>query len=91
MQVRVSHSCVRRDVYELLVTPPISGAALDWLRERGVTKVDSPALLIVDVAGVHQLTVAPALGKVVAMPKLATERPAQREAAIAVARALCAD
>ncbi|MEM7152750.1 MAG: hypothetical protein AAF799_07900 [Myxococcota bacterium] len=90
VQVRVSHSCARRDVYELSTSPPLSEAAMEWLRGRGVAKVDSPALLIVEVAGVHQLTVAPALGRVVAMPKLATERPEQREAAMAVARALTA-
>lgn len=84
----VRHSCIRRDLYELKATAPLDEHVVQRLRERGQVQADGAALVIVDVPGVHRLTIAPALGRVVAMPKLATERPDQRQAAIEVARVI---
>ena len=85
VEVTVRHSCIRRDMYELRRGESLPSGVVDRLRARGQVKADSPALLIVEVPGVHRLTVAPNVGRVVVMPKLATERPDQREAAVAVA------
>ncbi len=90
VEVTVRHSCIRRDLYELRRGEALPATVVARLRERGEVRVDSPALLIVEVSGVHRLTVAPATGRVVIMPKLATERPEQREAALAVAELLAA-
>lgn len=88
VEIRVRHSCIRRDLYELSTTAPLPEPVIEALRKRGTVKADSAALVIVEVAGVHQLTIAPGQGRVVIMPKLATTRAQQRQAALLVARAL---
>lgn len=77
-------------MYEMSRGEPLPSGVVTGLRARGQVKADTPALLIVEVPGVHRLTVAPAIGRVVVMPKLATTRPEQREAAVAVAEIVAA-
>jgi hypothetical protein len=84
VRVLVRYGCTRRDQYELRNEQPFPDALRERLAVRGVVRGTS-ALFTVDVAGVHQLTVAPASGRLVIMPRLSTGRAAQRAAAVEVA------
>lgn len=89
VRVIVRYGCVRRDQYELLASQPFPAELEDRLAALG-TRRGSPTLYTVDVEGVHQLTVAPARGRLVIMPRLRVERAAQRAAAVAVAELVAA-
>lgn len=84
VRVIVRYSCVRRDQYDLLTPQPFPAPLNDKLAALGVRR-GTDVLYTIDVAGVHQLTVAPERGRLVIMPRLSTPRDAQRAAAIAVA------
>jgi hypothetical protein len=85
LRVVVRYGCVRRDQYEILAPRPFPDSLRLRLGELGTLR-GTPVLYTVDVAGTHQLTVAAARGRIVIMPRLSTERPAQRTSALAVAR-----
>ncbi len=87
VRVIVRYGCVRRDQYELLCERPFPDSLKARLSSLGVLR-GSPILYTVDVEGTHQLTVAPRRGRMVIMPRLTVERPAQRHSALAVARIL---
>lgn len=84
LHIEIKHSCVRRDLYDMSLGRPFPPGLRALLAPLGVTR-GTDVLFTIDVAGVHRLTVAAAAGRIVAMPKLATERPAQRQAALALA------
>ncbi len=90
VRVTVRHSCIRRDMYELRSAASLEDTTVEQLRVLGQVRADSPVLLVVEVPGVHRLTIAPGTGRIVIMPKLATERPDQRRAAVAVAELVAA-
>ena len=85
IRVAVRYGCARRDQYELDV-----GRALPFgLRAQlaalpGATDKGTELLYVVELAGIHQITVASSRGRIVVMPRLSTERPAQRKAVIAL-------
>ena len=86
--VRVKYNCLRRDLYDVTLGepfPPGLHAAL------GGDPGGAPrALHVIDVPGVHRLTLAPAAGRIVVMPKLKTERADQRAAVIALCERIAA-
>jgi hypothetical protein len=84
--VRVKYNCLQRDLYDVTLGepfPPGLPAAL------GADAGGAP-LHVIDVPGVHRLTLAPAAGRVVVMPKLKTERADQRAAVIALCERIAA-
>lgn len=89
LTIVVRHSCVRRDLYEILSKQPVSPALKERLLGRGTVR-GSDALYVVEVPGVHQITVATAAGRIVVMPRIETERPAQRAAVLALAELIIA-
>jgi hypothetical protein len=92
VRVTVRYSCVRRDQYELVVKGELPAELMERLAKAGSVR-GSPVLYVIDIPGAYQLTVAPAAGRIVLMPRLTTERAAQRAHALDVANAvadLCA-
>lgn len=89
VRVLVRHGCVRRDQYELLTAQPLPAELSERLAALGKRR-GTPILYTVDVEGVHQLTVAPARGRLVIMPRLTVDRAAQRASAVAVAELIAA-
>lgn len=87
VQVQVKYGCVRRDQYDMRVPPPLPSALRAELARRGSVR-GGDALYVVEIEGVHQVTVAPAQGRVVVMPRMGCERDAQRAAADELARTL---
>lgn len=87
VRVVVRYGCVRRDQYELLTTEPFPASLRQHLEPLGVIR-GSAVLYTVDVANTHQLTVAPARGRMVIMPRLSVERAQQRQSALAIAERL---
>jgi len=85
LEVRVTRSCARRDLYDLRAGRPLPSALREELSARGAAS-GSALLWIVDVPGVHRITVAPATGRVVVLPRMEPERPAQRAAALELAQ-----
>lgn len=83
VRVYVRYGCVRRDQYELR-SAPLPPQLRDELAQNGTVR-GSEVLYVVDVEGVHQITVAPARGRVLVMPRLSRERAEQRRAADGVA------
>ncbi len=78
------YGCIRRDQYELRGAAAFPAALRDRLAARGAI-TGRAALYVLDVPGEFQLTVAPGAGRALLMPRLASERPAQRQAALAIA------
>ncbi len=89
LSITVKHSCIRRDLYDMRLGRGFPEGLRQELNGLGASR-GSDALFVIEVEGVHQITVAAATGRVVVMPKLRTERPAQREAALALAERLAA-
>jgi hypothetical protein len=89
LRVEIKHNCIRRDLYEISLAGAFPPSTRALLAPLGAVR-GGDTLFVVDVAGVHRITVAPRAGRVVVMPKLATERPAQRSAALALAARLAA-
>lgn len=83
VRVYVRYGCVRRDQYELRAAP-LPPQLRDELARTGTVR-GSEVLYVVDVEGVHQITVAPAQGRVLVMPRLSRGREEQRRAADGVA------
>lgn len=89
LAITIKHSCVRRDLYDMTLGRAFPPALRAELAPLGATR-GSDALYVIEVEGVHQITVASAAGRIVVMPKLATERSQQREAALALAEKVAA-
>lgn len=87
LEVRVWPGCTRREHYELLRGAPLEALARDTLWALGSAR-GTAALFVVDVEGRYQLTVAPALGRVVLVPRMSRTRAQQREDALSLAREL---
>jgi hypothetical protein len=86
--VRVKYNCLRRDLYDVTLDgpfPPGLSAVLG-----GGPAGEARALHVIDVPGVHRLTLAPAAGRIVVMPKLNTERADQRAAVLALCERITA-
>ncbi|MFT3765199.1 MAG: hypothetical protein QM820_06740 [Minicystis sp.] len=81
------YGCIRRDQYELTAPRPFPAALRERLAARGTIK-GSPALYVLDIPEAFQLTVAPAAARAVLMPRLSTDPPFQRTAALEVAMLL---
>ncbi|MCC6554470.1 MAG: hypothetical protein IT372_15940, partial [Polyangiaceae bacterium] len=81
------YSCSRRDQYELTAPGPFPPALRERLAGRGAI-TGGAALWMLDVPGAYQLTVAPLAGRALLVPRLSTEPPAQRSAAIEIAAAI---
>ena len=79
LEVRVTRSCARRDLYDARAPGPLPLALRDALAGRG-TLAGTDALWIVDVPGVHRVTVSAASGRIVILPRMEPERAAQRAA-----------
>lgn len=84
VRVTVRYGCVRRDQYELVYGAPLPEALRERLAAHGALR-GSAALYVVDVPERCQITVAAQQGRVVIMPRLSLDRPAQRTAALEVA------
>ncbi|APR80003.1 Hypothetical protein A7982_05350 [Minicystis rosea] len=84
------YGCVRRDQYELTAPRPFPAALRDRLAARGSIK-GSAALYVLDVQEAFQLTVAPLSARALLMPRLSTEPPFQRSAALEMAALLDAE
>lgn len=84
VRVLVRYGCVRRDQYELLTPHALPAALRQQLAHQGTLR-GSDVLYTVDVPARHQITVAPAKGRIVVMPRLQLERAAQRQHALALA------
>jgi hypothetical protein len=84
LTVVVRHSCIRRDLYELSSKAPYGLALKERLAQRGAMR-GSDALYVVEIEGVHQITVASAAGRIVVMPRIETERADQRAAVLELA------
>jgi hypothetical protein len=84
VRVLVRHGCVRRDQYELHAPGALPDALRASLAACGSVR-GGEALYVVDVPETQQITVAARQGRVVIMPRLSLERPAQRAAAVEVA------
>ena len=89
LSVTVKHSCIRRDLFDIRLGRAFPRGIRELLAPRGVVR-GGDALFTVDVSGVHQITVAVGTGRMVVMPKLATERADQRRAALGLARQVAA-
>jgi hypothetical protein len=85
LTVQVKHSCVRRDLYEIHTPAPLPAEVRSCLARYGTMR-GTDRLYVVEVPEVHQITVAPAAGRVVIVPRMQPARTEQRRAATAVAR-----
>lgn len=85
LEVRVTRSCARRDLYDMRAGRALPRELRAELSARG-TASGGDALWIVDVPGVHRITAAAATGRIVVLPRMEPERPAQRAAALELAR-----
>ena len=85
LSVTVRYGCVRRDQYELIAPGPFPATLQALLSSRpGAELRGTDALFIIDMPGVHQITVATARGRMVVMPRLSITRPEQRAAVLAL-------
>jgi hypothetical protein len=80
VRVVVRYGCAQRDQYELRVEGALPAALKESLARSGQLR-GSDILYVIEVEGVHQITVAPAQGRIVVMPRLARDRASQRRAA----------
>lgn len=80
VRVTVRYGCAQRDQYELRVSGALPARLKETLSAGGQVR-GSDLLYVVDVEGVHQITVAPVQGRMVVMPRLARDRASQRRAA----------
>lgn len=87
--VVVRFGCVRRDIYELTTASRFPSALRETLGAHGTLK-GTPALYVVDVPGVHQITIASERGRAVIMPRFSQPREAQRAAALQIASLIAA-
>ena len=85
LEVRVTRSCARRDLYDIRAGRPLPDTLRAELSARGAA-TGSALLWVVDVPGVHRITVAAATGRIVVLPRMEPERPAQRAAALELAQ-----
>lgn len=76
-------------MYELSAPPPLPSSLRASLGSLGSLR-GTDVLYVVDVPGTHQITVSPATGRIVIMPRLTTERGAQRASALSVAELVAA-
>lgn len=90
LEVRVTRSCARRDLYELRLGRRLPLSLRTKMTELGVA-TGNDVLWIVDVAGAHRITVAAATGRIVVLPRMEPERSSQRAAAIAFTRWLASE
>ena len=84
VSIVVRYNCIRRDLYELETGEPFPDAVRGYFDSLAPLR-GGRTLFVLDVAGLHRLTVAMPTGRIVLMPKLATERAGQRRAALALA------
>lgn len=89
LRVEVKYSCIRRDMYDITLGAPFP-AGIRALFERHASVRGNDVVFVLDVEGVHRITVSVPTGRIAVMPKLATERAAQREAALALAHEVAA-
>ena len=82
--VLIRYGCVRRDQYELLTDCALPDALKGTLASLGELR-GTDTLYTVDVPATHQITVAPARGRIVVMPRLSLDRPTQRHNALELA------
>lgn len=81
LDVRVTRSCARRDLYDARAPGPLPRALRDALAARGAL-TGNDALWVIDVPGVHRITVSAASGRIAILPRMEPERAAQRAAVI---------
>lgn len=81
------YSCIRRDQFEITARGPFPGRFRDVLAQRGTLR-GSAQLYVLDVPEAFQLTVAPGAGRALLVPRLSTELPWQRRAALEIAEGL---
>lgn len=84
--VRVKYCCLQRDLYDVTLGEPFPPSLPAALGAGSAPR----ALHVIDVPGVHRLTLAPDAGRVVVMPKLKRERADQRAAVIALCERIAA-
>jgi hypothetical protein len=77
LRVEVTRSCARRDLYDLRLGRPIDPALREALAPWGSLQ-GSAALWVVDAPGRYRITVAPAAGRVVILPRMEPSRAEQR-------------
>jgi hypothetical protein len=80
VRVVVRYGCAQRDQYELRVQGALPARLKETLAGSGHLR-GSDLLYVIEIEGVHQITVAPAQGRIVVMPRLACDRASQRRAA----------
>lgn len=81
------YGCIRRDQYELTAPEPFPEGLRERLAARGTIQ-GSAVLYVLDIPEAYQLTVAPRAARAVLMPRLSTEPPFQRTAAVEIATLL---
>ena len=84
IRVDVRHSCIARDLYEITVDGPLPASLHEALGREGAVRGAAAVLYVVEIAGRHQITVAPARGRLVVMPRLQIDRPTQRADVVAL-------
>lgn len=81
------YSCIRRDQFEITAPGPFPRSFRELLALRGALR-GSAQLYVLDVPEAFQLTVAPGAGRALLVPRLSTELPWQRRAALEIAEGL---
>lgn len=81
------YSCIRRDQFEITARGPFPSTFRELLAQRGPLR-GGAQLYVLDVTEAFQLTVAPGAGRALLVPRLSTELPWQRRAALEIAEGL---
>ncbi|MBL8684711.1 MAG: hypothetical protein JNK05_36380 [Myxococcales bacterium] len=76
LSVSVTRSCVRRDLYDLTVGRALDAALRGELERWGAVR-GPPNLWVIDVPQRHRITIAPAIGRVVILPRIERSRDEQ--------------
>ncbi|AKF10803.1 hypothetical protein [Sandaracinus amylolyticus] len=86
LDVRVTRSCARRDLYDVRAPGalPLALRSAMVARAEGATLAGNDLLWVIDVPHVHRITVSAASGRIAVLPRMETERPDQRAAVMAL-------
>lgn len=81
------YGCIRRDHYELKTDAAIPDGFRDYLATLGALQ-QTKTLVILDVPGAYQLTLAPLAGRMMVVPRLALDLPRQASVISEIAKKL---